>query len=226
MIRVYVLDDNRLLCAGIRALCAGAQDISYVGDSPVHDRRLLSPFSSNYDIAKRDLRFLDQIETDVIFIDLFQHGRDAFPFLDYLRTRNIFCITWVPYNVPWLARTILSAGAKACIDRHFCPEDILDVIRSVSTGEVYAGPKGIGFILNGSVNGSFWKLSARKKEIILLIGHGLNAEKIAIKLGISRKTVDNQIQSIKHYLRLHTCGDLYVFSAALNKLGIFYQSLG
>jgi DNA-binding CsgD family transcriptional regulator len=64
------------------------------------------------------------------------------------------------------------------------------------------------------------KLSKREKESLLLYREGKTFEEIGIDLGISKRTIEHYLESVKNKLDIDTRGELYLAAEKLIQFGI------
>lgn len=96
-----------------------------------------------------------------------------------------------------LVRSALDAGATGYLLKDAPPEELLDGLRAAAAGGVVLGrrvtPAGTD---RTSVGGPFRHLSPREVRISGLVATGATNPDIAARLGISEKTVRNQVSAI------------------------------
>lgn len=96
-----------------------------------------------------------------------------------------------------LVRAALEAGATGYLLKDAPPEELLDGLRTAAAGGVVLGrrvtPAGTD---RTSVGGPFRHLSPREVRIAGLVATGATNPDIAARLGISEKTVRNQVSAI------------------------------
>ncbi|MDO8953551.1 MAG: helix-turn-helix transcriptional regulator [Gammaproteobacteria bacterium] len=66
-------------------------------------------------------------------------------------------------------------------------------------------------IIVQSKNGHEIRLSQREIEVLRLLSHGSSAKSSAIKLGLSPRTIESYVSSLKNKLQLHRKADLIAF---------------
>jgi DNA-binding NarL/FixJ family response regulator len=110
--------------------------------------------------------------------------------------------------VPEVMQRCLAAGADAFIVKDVSPNELVHALTMVSNGVPYVDPRIAGGLLRrrpaGVGRGSNHNtLSARETEIIRLIAQGLSNKEIGVALGLSEKTVKNNISRIFSKLNIN-----------------------
>lgn len=96
-----------------------------------------------------------------------------------------------------LVRAALDAGATGYLLKDTPPEDLVAALRTVADGGVVLGEQlGVARTDRGMTGGPFRQLSPREVRIALLVATGATNSQIADRLGISDKTVRNQVSAI------------------------------
>ncbi|KUL31711.1 response regulator transcription factor [Actinoplanes awajinensis] len=96
----------------------------------------------------------------------------------------------------------LRAGAHGFLLKDTDPELVVDSLRTVAGGGVVLGPRTAGALLTGMraaparVPAPFDRLSEREREVVTRLTAGESNAQIARRLGLSEKTVRNQLSLI------------------------------
>jgi len=151
------------------------------------------------------------IETDVLLLDINLpgiSGTDAIPLFKQLAPhQKIIMLTILEDDFHILEA--IKNGADGYILKKSNPERIIDAIRQVNEGGAALTPmvarQVLAFLKPESARPeSPSHLTAREKEILLLLTQGLNNEMIAGRLFISAQTVRNHIKNIYEKLQVHS----------------------
>ena len=206
-VRILLVDDHDVVRDGLRALLSGQPDFEVVG-----------AVGSGH----QALGLVEEAEPDVVLMDITLAGD-----LDGLETtRRIKASHGEQVKV--LALTIhegqdyffamLQAGASGYVPKRAASEDLIHAIRTVASGDVYLHPSVAGALVKDFLHGhqpemdagqaALHKLTAREREVLILIGEGLRNQDIAERLGISPKTVSRHRDNILRKLDLRTRADL------------------
>jgi two-component system nitrate/nitrite response regulator NarL len=126
----------------------------------------------------------------------------------------------------------LRNGAKGYCQKEIEPSRLRKAVEVVQNGEVWVGRKTIGLLLGElcSFNGKGRKdcpplaevclqyLSARERQIALLVGRGASNKEMANELNISERTVKAHLTSIFHKLKISNRLRLGLFVAGQNQI--------
>lgn len=107
----------------------------------------------------------------------------------------------------------LEAGASGYVTRQQPVEELVDVLHAVGRGETVVPPAMLGPILRVLIARRRQEtesmllldsLTRREREVLALLGEGLNHRQIAERLFISAETVRTHIKNLLHKLDIHT----------------------
>jgi DNA-binding NarL/FixJ family response regulator len=159
----------------------------------------------------------NSIEADVILLDINLPGMtgiEAIPlFKQKFPDQKIIMLTILEDDFHILEA--IKNGADGYILKKSSPNKILDAIKQVYEGGAALTPmvaKQVMAFLKPEATkpGSPSNLTAREKEILLLITQGMTNELIAAKLFISVQTVRNHIKNIYDKLQVHSRAQVVV----------------
>jgi DNA-binding NarL/FixJ family response regulator len=188
VIRVLVADDHPVVRQGLRALLESLEDFEVVavagtGREAVREAVLQRPDVAVLDLQMPDgdgfaaLRVLRRAAPDVAVCVLTMHDDDD----------SLF--------------TAMQAGARGYLLKGAEQEDIARALRAIARGEVLFAPEVAGRVL-GRLNGPaaparpFPQLTPREFDVLDQVATGLPTAVIARRLGLSAKTVGNNVSSI------------------------------
>lgn len=202
-IRILLVDDHPLIRKGFADVIQGEPDLELCGEA-----------SGRVEAAE----LVTTQHPDVIVLDLCLSGQLA---LDLIReigeNSRVLVLSMQPETI--YAGRALAAGASGYIMKHESVERVLEAIRTVASGKVYASASIKDDILR-SVSGrrasdcGMKSLSDRELEVFSLIGKGLPTREIARLLCLSRKTVETHRENIKRKLSVKLSSELAVRAAA------------
>ena len=123
---------------------------------------------------------------------------------------------------PAYLRSMLAMGVKGYVVRSAANSELYEAIRTVHHGRRYIDPRlsdSIADMLIGSKTGGIRKpqvkrLSAREAQVLRAIAQGLTAKGIAVKLGVSERTIQTYRERIYEKLELRTRADLVHYAIA------------
>jgi len=123
------------------------------------------------------------------------------------------------YDAPLYAERALRAGALGYVVKDQAPDEVLNAIRTVLSGEVYLTRAVAGLLLHKLVGGTtktsrtgVEKLTDRELHVLQLLGAGLSTREIADHLNLSFKTVETHRENIKSKLGLDGAAELIHFA--------------
>ena len=115
------------------------------------------------------------------------------------------------------AERALRAGARGYITKNEASSEVVNAIRQVMTGEVYASKRVTSKLLSrmsskraDSELGGVANLADRELEVFQMLGRGKNTREIAHALNLGESTVETYRARIKEKLQLRSSADLYL----------------
>ena len=192
MITVLVVDDQRLVRAGLRMLCTAAEDMTISGEA------------SN---GVEAIALAAELDPDVILMDLRMPGLDGIDATRQIvksgrRARILVLTTFDDDDHLYPA---LAAGATGFLVKDTAPTDLLNAIRRTVDGDmlfspalmrrlvdraVASGPGGDAAVADGV------SLTAREQEVLALVGEGLGNQEIADRLHLGVTTVKTHVANL------------------------------
>jgi len=116
------------------------------------------------------------------------------------------------YENPVLVREMLEAGAHGFVEKTAGLMEFKKGLATVASGGTYFGPAVARLLRNVVANPSASTtadfLTDREREILQLVAESHSTKKIAAKLGISVKTVDNHRTNLMRKINLHDVASL------------------
>jgi DNA-binding NarL/FixJ family response regulator len=177
MIRVLLVDDHRLVRAGLTSLLATAADVEVVGE------------------AADGAHALEQVTAtrpDVVLMDLSMPVMDGVTATRALRTRHpeARVVVLSSFSDRSRVREAVAAGATGYVLKDCTPDELLSAVRSAADGHAPLDPRVAGALLPGRDTASPAELlSEREQQVLRLAGKGLANKQIGRELGISERTV-------------------------------------
>jgi DNA-binding NarL/FixJ family response regulator len=184
VIRVMLADDHGVIRDGLGRLIGGLEDVELVGTA-----------SDGAEAVER----AGQLEPDVILMDL------DMPKLDGIEaTRRIMkaqpgtnVLVLTAFSDRQRILGALEAGACGYLLKDAASEDVAEGIRAAARGESPLDPRAARTVLSArSEPDPLAGLSAREKDVLILLAEGLANKLIARKLEISEKTVKSHLTRI------------------------------
>jgi two-component system, NarL family, response regulator NreC len=215
--RVYILDDEPVIRAGLRQTLSADADVLIVGEAGS---------------AREAFRDIETLHLDVVIMDLVLPGMDGVAATREVK-RRVPKAGVVVFSVHDRLRDlydVLEAGASAYVMKTD-PIDVLRAaIRAAASGSQYISPVLASSVaLSKDGRGAEGErdpldgLSVREREIFQLIAAGRSIGETAREYCISRKTVETHVYRVYRKLGCHNVGDLVRFAAehGLLRMGPF-----
>lgn len=195
-IRVLVADDQAMVRAGFRMLLAGEDDIDVVAEA-----------SNGLEAVDKAAR----VHPSVVLMDI------RMPVLDGLQaTRRILAadsaariLILTTFDLDEYVYEALRAGASGFVLKDDPPEQLIAAVRTVAAGDALLSPaitkrviSAFTRIPRAAAPDEIRDLSAREREVFLLIARGLSNEEIGHELFISETTVKTHVTHILQKLDL------------------------
>jgi two-component system, NarL family, response regulator NreC len=123
---------------------------------------------------------------------------------------------------PTYLRSMLAMGVRAYVVRSAANSELYEAIRTVHRGKRYLDPRlsdSITDMLIGRKNAAIRKpqvkrLSGREVQVLRAIAQGFTTKAIAVKLGVSERTIQTYRERIYEKLELRTRADLVHYAIA------------
>jgi DNA-binding NarL/FixJ family response regulator len=175
MIRVMLVDDHRLVRAGLTSLLNAAADVEVVGEAADGAEALTVAAAA---------------EADVVLMDL------SMPVMDGVTATRKLLVEHPGLRVVVLTsfadqarvRDALAAGAIGYVLKDCLPEELLAAVRSAAQGHAPLDPRVAGALLP-SASSPADELSERELQVLRLASQGLANKQIGRSLGIAERTV-------------------------------------
>jgi DNA-binding NarL/FixJ family response regulator len=204
--RVVLVDDHELFRAGVRSELDGLVDVA--GDA------------ANVADAVALIR---DLVPDVVLLDV--HMPDGGG-LEVLRR-----LAGEPAGVQFLALSVsdaaedviavIRAGARGYVTKTISGADLADAVRRVHEGDAVFSPRLAGFVLDAfagaapapAADDDLDQLTPREREVLQHIARGYMYKEIALRLGISAKTVEAHVSAVLRKLQLSSRHELSRWAA-------------
>jgi NarL family two-component system response regulator LiaR len=184
LIRVLIADDHAVVRQGLRTFLDLQDDIDVIGEAADGEEALSA---------------IERDPPDVVLMDLVMPGVDGIEALRRLRvtspgTRAIVLSSFIDDDKLFPA---VRAGAAGYLLKDVQPQELVAAIRTVHEGGSLLHPV-VAARLMDELAGSapLEQLTAREREVLVLIGRGLANKLIARELGIAEKTVKAHVSSV------------------------------
>lgn len=200
--RILVVDDHPIFRNGLAQLINQEDDLSVCGEAQDYHGALKAIDSLNPDMVIVDITLKDM--SGIELIKEVNKSRKGLPMLVIsMHDESLY------------AERALRAGAKGYVMKQEASESVIQAIRHVLSGGIYASKKVTDNILTRFIEGSgdqfdspLNELTDREIEVFQLIGEGLSISEIGHRLHLSVKTIGTYRERIKEKLGLKSATEL------------------
>lgn len=200
-IKVLLVDDHKLVRAGIRVLLQKIADLEVMAEA---------------DNGREALKLITHCQPDVILMDIAMqelNGLDTTYRIKQKYPAVKVIILSMYLNEEYILHA-LKFGASGYLLKDAAPEELEMAIKSVMSGSTYLSPAVSHCVvadyvqrINENQAGSE-QLTSRQREIWQLIAEGFTTKEIAQKIGISVKTVETHRTQLMKKLGIHDLASL------------------
>lgn len=218
MIRLLLVDDQQLICQGLKAMLSLESDLEVIG------------------VAHNGQDALEQVKAlqpDVVLMDL------KMPVMDGREATRLICQSFPNTNVLVLTTfdddgyiiDAMRSGAKGYLLKDMPSEELAQAIRLVQSGYTQLAPGLMDKLMTGfcaaptnpaptnpapaaqpAKNAALTQLTPREQEVLQLIGTGLTNRDIAQQLFISEGTVKTHVTHLLNRLNLRNRSQLAIYA--------------
>lgn len=190
MIGVLIVDDQRLVRAGLRMLCTAAEGMTVSGEA------------SN---GVEAVALAAELDPDVILMDLRMPGLDGIGATQQIvssgrRARILVLTTFDDDDHLYPA---LAAGASGFLVKDTEPAELLGAIRRVAEGNMVFSPELLRRVVDRAVIGApdtavteAVSLTARESQVLALVAEGKSNQEIADALHLGVTTVKTHVANL------------------------------
>ncbi len=204
-IRVLIADDHPIVHLGVRMLLESAPDIEIVGEA-------LNGCDA--------LALAETLQPDVVLMDIGMPDMDGMEATRTLKERwpDIQVLVLTVHRTDDYFFEMLKAGASGYVLKGAQTDELLNALRTVSSGEVFLYPIVASRLVKdyldreGKYYGTSPLLSARELEVLRLLADGYSTNEIAKKLVISPSTVYTHRRNLMSKLGLSTRRELMEYA--------------
>lgn len=188
-IRTLIVDDHAPFRAGLRTLLATAADVEVCGEAATGEEAVAAVVAHHPDVVVLDLTMpgAGGIEATRQIVAASPHARVL-----------VLSMSGDDHSV----LAALRAGARGYLLKGAARAEILRAVRTVAGGEAILGPSVANRLpallapAEPAPPPPFPELSARERDVLAGLATGLTNPRIAARLGLSEKTVRNQVSAV------------------------------
>jgi DNA-binding NarL/FixJ family response regulator len=197
--RVLIVDDHQLFRSGVRSELEGLVDIA--GDAATVGDAVREITSLRPDVVLLDVHMPDGGGVEVIR----RAAADGDP------------PRFLALSVSDAAEDVIAvirAGARGYVTKSISGPELADAVRRVHDGDAVFSPKLAGFVLDAFAgappapaaaadhDAELDQLTPREREVLRHLARGYMYKEIALRLGISAKTVEAHVSAVLRKLQL------------------------
>jgi DNA-binding NarL/FixJ family response regulator len=214
MIRLLLVDDQSLICQGLKAMLSLEADLEVVGTA------------DNGELAIEQVAALTP---DVVLMDLrmpVMDGREATRLISQ-QYPDVKVLVLSTFGDDRYIADSIRAGAKGYLLKDMPSEELAQAIRAVYRGYTQMGPGLLEKLMTNSnsepdipskaLPESFAHLTPREREVLKLVALGLTNRDIAQQLYISEGTVKTHVTHLLTRLNLRNRAQLAIHAHLLGK---------
>jgi DNA-binding NarL/FixJ family response regulator/class 3 adenylate cyclase len=200
VIRVLIVDDQALVRAGFRMILDAQEHMEVVGEASNGEEAITETLRLRPHVVLMDVRMptLDGIEATRILLD--QEGSDS----------KVVMLT--TFDIDEYLYEALRAGASGFLLKDVPPEQLVDGIRAVASGDALLAPAVTRRVIEEfmrlprdlprTLPPKLAELTPRELEVLKLIARGLSNAEIAQELVVSQATVKTHVARVLTKLEL------------------------
>jgi DNA-binding NarL/FixJ family response regulator len=204
-IRIVLVDDHRLVRAGIRALLEKTPQGEVVGEAAD---------------GREAFALIEKQRPDIVLIDIAMPGLNGLDAVDRIKKEwpeTKVIILSMHANEEYVVRALRS-DVSGYLIKDAAVDELEDAIRTVTEGEVYFSRRISKRVIRDyltntdEIRGPLEQLSSRQREVLQLIGEGKNTKEIADILRVSVKTIEAHRLQLMQRLDIHDIPGLVKFA--------------
>jgi two-component system nitrate/nitrite response regulator NarL len=205
-IRTLIVDDHPIVRRGITMCLSHQPRIEMVGEA-----------GDGFEALEK----ARELKPDVVLMDIDLPGMNGMAVTDLLRRElpDIRVIILSMYtNAEYIMR-IIECGARGFILKEAPPQELVQAIEAVQSGQTHFSQEVARVALNQVVRGHgestpAARLTNREREVLIHIADGLSNKEIAQHLNIGVRTVETHRERTMRKLDIHTVAGLTRFAIA------------
>ncbi len=200
-ITILVIDDHPIVRAGCRQLI----------------QRIPSTKVVEAETGEEGYRLFQELYPDMVLLDITLPGIGGLEVLRRMRANreNAKVLMFSMHEDPVFASRAMQTGAKGYITKNNAADHLVEAVEKVLSGKTYLSAdmaQDLAMLNIGAGTSALSDLSRRELEILRLVGEGKSMTEISGILGISYKTVANNLTQIKSKLGISKTAELMRFA--------------
>lgn len=203
-LKILIADDHELIREGLKALLQAHENWKVCGEA-VNGRQAVEMACR----MKPDVAILDISMPELNGIEATRQIRKACP-----KTEVLILTIW---ESEVLVRDVLAAGARGFILKTDTSRLLVSAVGALARHQPFFTGRVSQIVLGGFLDpdhaapaggAEASRLSPREREVVQLLAEGGSNKEVAVKLGVSVKTIDAHRANIMRKINLHSIAEL------------------
>lgn len=183
-LKVLIAEDHQTVREGVKLLVNSQPDMEVVGEA------------GDGELAIKEAA---RLEPDLVLMDISMPNMNGLKATKRLRSRSadVKILILTRHTDDGYLQQLIGAGANGYVLKQSAPNELINAIRMVASGNAYLDPSLTRKVMGGYINRSTslrgegkGALSDREAEVLRLISFGYSNKEIGVKLDVSVKTVE------------------------------------
>jgi DNA-binding NarL/FixJ family response regulator len=201
-IRILLADDHGIIRQGLRSLLEKEPDMQVVGEA---------------EDGRKAIELVNECSPDIVIMDITMpnlNGVEATRHITGESSKSKVIALSIHSNRRFVA-DMLKAGASGYILKECLSDELVQAIRTVSTGGRYLSPRITDVVIDDYVKrlsttpeSRIATLTARERQVLQLLAEGKSTKQIALDLHVSSKTIEANRRRIMEKLDIHSIAEL------------------
>jgi NarL family two-component system response regulator YdfI len=187
-VRVLIADDHEVVRDGLRLLLEDEADFVVVGEAGD---------------GVEAVRLTGELQPQVVLMDLRMPGMGGLEAVEQIRAQwpDVAMVILTTYNEDELIVRGLRAGARGYLLKDTTRQTLFDTLRAAARGEALLQPEVLARVMSKISTGATssraeLSLTDRERDVLAGVARGERSKEIAVRLGISERTVKAYLSSI------------------------------
>jgi DNA-binding NarL/FixJ family response regulator len=193
-VQVLLVDDHQLFRSGVRAELEGLVDV--VAEAAT---------------VEEAVRAIRELRPEVVLVDVHMPDGGGVAVIEAVRD-ELPAVRFLALSVsdaPDDVIAVIRAGARGYVTKTISPRELADAIGRVADGDAVFSPRLAGFVLDAfreepppAGDPELDQLTPRELEVLRHLARGYLYKEVALRLGISVKTVEAHVGAVLRKLQL------------------------